>query len=54
MKEKIERVRSALDELEKELVGSGAEPVMRDLSALELPEIIKDIVDFLMPIMTPT
>lgn len=53
MNEKIEKIRAALDEIEKDLRSSEGERVLREFSAFELPEIIKDIVDYLIPRMTP-
>ncbi|MFQ5954974.1 MAG: hypothetical protein ACE5JZ_07925 [Kiloniellales bacterium] len=39
MKDKIDTIRAAL--------------VLRDFSAFELPEIIKDAIDYLVPALTP-
>jgi DNA-directed RNA polymerase subunit RPC12/RpoP len=53
MKEKIEGIRQLLSQLENDAsqVESAAE--FRALSGLELPDIIADVVDLLMPELTP-
>ncbi len=53
MKDKIDKIRAALDELENELPVGDDERVLREFSAFELPEIIKDVVDYLIPLLTP-
>ena len=53
MKDRIDRIRAALDDLERNLRSDESDRVLRDFSAFELPEIIKDIVEYLMPQLTP-
>ena len=45
MKDRIDRIRAALDDLERNLPSDESDRVLRDFSAFELPEIIKDIVE---------
>ena len=52
MKDKIDRIRTALDELELELPSAEDDRVLREFSAFELPEIVTDIVDYLIPLLT--
>ena len=52
MRDKIDRIRTALDELESELPSAEGDRVLREFSAFELPEIVKDIVDYLIPLLT--
>ncbi|MBI3710738.1 MAG: HNH endonuclease [Proteobacteria bacterium] len=53
MKEKFDKIRAALNDLEKELPSDESRRALREFSAFELPEIIKDIADFLTPLLTP-
>lgn len=46
MRESIDRIRAALDELELGLPSGETDRVLREFSAFELPEIIKDVVDY--------
>ncbi len=45
MKDKIDTIRAALDEIEAGLPSEESERVLRDFSAFDLPEIIKDLID---------
>ncbi len=49
MKETINSIRAALDELEQNQSTYEVERVLREVSAVELPQITTDVVDFLMP-----
>jgi hypothetical protein len=53
MKNKINQIRELLDKLEKETPSEDEEALLRDFSAFELPGIIQDVVDFLIPLLTP-
>lgn len=53
MKEKIERIKSLLDDIEREGDRSPEATALRVFSGLELPDIIRDIVDLLMPNLKP-
>lgn len=53
MKEPIDKIRAALDELEQSASQPQADRMLREFSAFELPAIVRDIVDFLMPLLTP-
>ena len=53
MKETIDRIRALLDELERNSPATESERVLREFSAFEMPEIVKDIVDHLVPLPTP-
>ena len=53
MIETITQIRSLLDELEAETGTTAAAAAIRAFSALELPDIIKDVVDLLMPEVRP-
>lgn len=53
MKEAIDKIRAALDELEQSATQPQGERVLREFSAFELPAIVRDIVDFLMPLLAP-
>jgi hypothetical protein len=52
MNEKIRQIRSLLDEIEQETQSELSEQ-RRIVSGLELPDLVRDIVDFLMPNLTP-
>ena len=53
MQEKIEKIRALLSELEQGVQSDAATETMRVFSGLELPDIVRDIVDFLMPNLSP-
>jgi 5-methylcytosine-specific restriction endonuclease McrA len=53
MKEKIEEIRRILDDLESAQPSENETALKRNFSAFELPEIISDIVDYLMPLLKP-
>ncbi len=53
MDDKIAAIRSLLDELERVSPSAESERVLREYSAFELPEIINDIVDYLVPLTKP-
>ena len=53
MNDKIAAIRSLLDELERDSPSAESERVLREYSAFELPEIINDIVDYLVPLTKP-
>jgi hypothetical protein len=50
---KIEEIRTLLSELEGELQPDAANETMRVFSGLELPDIVRDIVDLLIPCLKP-
>jgi len=50
MQEQIEKIRALLSELEKEVQPGAVAEAMRVFSGLELPDIVRDIVDLLMPV----
>jgi hypothetical protein len=51
--ERIEKIRSLLAELEAELRTSDAREFTRNFDALEIPEIVSEIIRFLQPLLTP-
>ncbi len=51
--EKIAGIRKLLDELETEARLENEEGFQQRFSPLDIPDIIKDIVDYLMPILSP-
>lgn len=53
MKEQIDQIRRILSEMEAETSIDSVPGLGRDLSALELPIIIQEIVDDLQPLLTP-
>lgn len=53
MKEQINQIRGLLDELEQGSVAETRSELGRDFSALELPSIIREVVDDLQPLLTP-
>src|ERR1035441_299054 len=53
MKERIDQIRTILNEMEDGLTSSPGLDGVRDFSALELPLIIQEIVDDLQPLLTP-
>ena len=53
MTNKIEEIRTLLSELEGELQPDAANETMRVFSGLELPDIVRDIVDLLIPCLKP-
>ncbi|MGH8598786.1 MAG: hypothetical protein ACREXT_19235 [Gammaproteobacteria bacterium] len=53
MKDKINQLRTLVDELEREADASASANAVRVLSGLELPDILMDIVDLLLPNLTP-
>ncbi len=53
MQEQIEKIRALLSELEKEVQPGTVDEAMRVFSGLELPDIVRDIVDLLMPRLNP-
>jgi len=53
MIETIAQIRSLLDELEAETTTSAEAAAIRAFSGLELPDIIRDVVDLLMPEIRP-
>lgn len=53
MKDKITQIRSLLDSLEGEANNAENTVAMRMLSGLEFPDIMRDVVDLLMPLVGP-
>ncbi len=53
MSEKIQKIRDLLNELEAETSDDNKNAFLRDFSALELPAILRDAVDFLFPQVEP-
>lgn len=53
MKETIDQIRSALDDLERETETSVGTQQRTLVSGFELPDIIRDVVDFLLPELKP-
>jgi CheY-like chemotaxis protein len=53
MKEKISQIRDLLNDLEKEATQADETTAIRAFSGLELPDIVCDIVDLLMPGLKP-
>jgi hypothetical protein len=51
-KEKIQEIRRLLDELEDAQPSEEEASLLKNFSAFEIPEIISEIVDYLMPILT--
>jgi 5-methylcytosine-specific restriction endonuclease McrA len=52
-KEKIKEIRCLLDELEEEQPSEEDAALLKNFSAFEIPEIICEIVDYLMPLLDP-
>ncbi len=53
MSDEIDQIRGLLSALESRIVASPNEVALRDFAALELPELISDVTDFLLPQLTP-
>jgi hypothetical protein len=53
MREEIEKIRGLLDKIELKADHSSEDSPRRDFGALELPEIIADVTDYLMPQLSP-
>jgi hypothetical protein len=53
MREKFNKIRTLLGELEQEAEGSAATAERALVSGLELPDIIRDVVDLLLPALKP-
>jgi hypothetical protein len=53
VKKKINQIRELLDEIEKETLSSDDQTFVLNFSALELPDILCSIVDFLQPALYP-
>jgi hypothetical protein len=53
MKDKIANIRGLLDQIESEIGESDGPMFTQNFNALELPGIISDIVDFLVPALQP-
>ena len=53
MRDEIEQIRDLLNALESKIARSPDEEALRDFAALELPDIISDVVDYLLPQLTP-
>ncbi|HXN53249.1 MAG TPA: hypothetical protein VN943_15060 [Candidatus Acidoferrum sp.] len=53
MKEQFEQIRKLLDEIESGSASASESEIGRDFSALELPTIIREIVDDLQPLLSP-
>ncbi len=53
MNDKIAAIRKLLDELDAESRSEEEKAFQEKFSPLELPDIVQDIVDFLMPILSP-
>jgi hypothetical protein len=51
MNETIGKIRQLLDDLEKQSLSENEAIFLKEFSALELPAIIKDIVDYLFPLL---
>lgn len=53
MKKTIDEIRTLLDRLEGDAPSDDDAAFIRDFSALELPNLVNDVVDFLMPFLDP-
>ncbi|HLZ75367.1 HNH endonuclease [Phenylobacterium sp.] len=53
MSDEIGQIRGLLDLLESRIASSPDEVALRDFAALELPEIVADVIDYLTPQLTP-
>lgn len=53
MSEKIDQIRTLLSELEKELRNSDDQAFMQNFDALEIPDILSAVVDYLQPDLLP-
>jgi len=53
MNETIGKIRQLLDDLEKQSLSENEAIFLKDFSALEVPGIIKDMVDYLFPLLEP-
>ncbi len=53
MNDEIEQIRAILTTLETRIGVSPEEAALRDFAALEIPEILSDVIDYLMPQLTP-
>jgi hypothetical protein len=49
----IEQIRTILNSIESKLDVSPNEVALRDFGALELPDILADVTDYLLPLLTP-
>jgi hypothetical protein len=54
MKETIDQVRRLLDDLESQMPSENDEAFARSFSGSEIPELLQDIADFLVPQLMPT
>lgn len=54
MKERIDQIRLLLSQLESDVSQAEQAGEFRALSGLELPDIISDVVDLLMPELKPS
>lgn len=52
MKEDIKKIRELLDNIENSEIQSGNDSVKETFDLFELPQIVKDIVDFLQPVIS--
>lgn len=53
MKEDIKKIRELLDNIENSETQSDSESVKETFDLFELPQLVKDIVDFLQPVISP-
>ncbi|HWY62525.1 MAG TPA: hypothetical protein VNW15_11545 [Rhizomicrobium sp.] len=53
MRDKIEQIQKLLSDLESECQPDVSKETMRIFSGLELPDIVRDIVDLLVPNLKP-
>lgn len=53
MKEDIKKIRELLDNIENSETHSDSESVKETFDLFELPQLVKDIVDFLQPVISP-
>jgi hypothetical protein len=53
MSKEIEQIRGLLVSIESKLANSSEDTALRDFAAFELPEIIADVTDYLMPQLSP-
>jgi len=53
MKKTIDEIRTLLDRLEGEAPSDDDAAFIRDFSALELPNLVNDVVDYLVPLLDP-
>ncbi len=52
-KQTIEKIRELLDSLEKDVLTEEEQLFLKNFDALEIPEIITSVVDFLQPYLLP-